>query len=108
MIPVPQKPEATWKVLLPVAAVAALLAYAIIFLIRGRRPAHLGEKHPILVADFANTTGDPVFDDTLRQGLSVELEQTPFLQLISDDQIGQTLHLMEKLPSTRLAPSVAR
>ena len=49
-----------------------------------------------------------MFDGTLRQGLSVQLRQTPFLQLVSDDQIGRTLRLMEKPPDTRLTPDVAR
>ena len=72
------------------------------------RTPKLTERDSIVLADFTNTTGDPVFDGTLRQGLSVQLEQTPFLQLISDDQIGQTLRLMEKPPNTRLIPEVAR
>ncbi len=59
-------------------------------------------KDSIVIADFANTTGDPVFDSTLRQGLSAQLSQTPFLNIISGDQIAQTLRLMEKLPDTRL------
>jgi DNA-binding winged helix-turn-helix (wHTH) protein/tetratricopeptide (TPR) repeat protein len=66
------------------------------------------DKDTIMLADFNNSTGDPVFDDTLRQGLSVELEQTPFLQLLSDVQIGTTLRLMEKPSDTRLTPGVAR
>jgi DNA-binding winged helix-turn-helix (wHTH) protein/uncharacterized protein HemY len=66
------------------------------------------DKDAIMLADFDNSTGDRVFDDTLRQGLSVELEQTPFLQLLSDVQIGKTLDLMEKPPDTRLTPGVAR
>jgi eukaryotic-like serine/threonine-protein kinase len=72
------------------------------------RAPKLTEKDSIVLADFANTTGDPVFDGTLRQGLSVQLEQTPFLQLISEDRIGQTLRLMERPPDTRLTPEVAR
>jgi tetratricopeptide (TPR) repeat protein len=68
----------------------------------------LSEKDTLVLADFENTTGDAVFDGTLRQGLSVELEQTPFLQLVSDGQIRQTLRLMEKPPDTRLTPGVAR
>jgi len=66
------------------------------------------EKDSIVIADFANTTGDPVFDGTLRQGLSVQLSQTPFLNIVEGDQIVQTLRLMEKPPDTRLTPDVAR
>jgi len=66
------------------------------------------EKDSIVVADFTNTTGDPVFDGTLRQGLSVQLEQSPFLRIVSGDRIAQTLRFMEKPPDTRLTPDVAR
>jgi eukaryotic-like serine/threonine-protein kinase len=72
------------------------------------RSPKLTGKDSIVLADFTNTTGEPVFDGTLRQGLSVQLEQTPFLQLVSDDQIGQTLRLMEKPPDMRLTRGVAR
>jgi DNA-binding winged helix-turn-helix (wHTH) protein/tetratricopeptide (TPR) repeat protein len=106
-LPVPQRPKVRRKLLLS-GALLVLLALAAFLLIRIRRPQILGERQSILIADFVNTTGDPVFDDTLRQGLSVELEQTPFFQLVSDDQIGQTLRLMEKSPDTRLTPGVAR
>ena len=60
-----------------------------------------------MLADFANTTSDPVFDGTLRQGLSVELEQSPFLSLVSDEQIQQTLSLMGK-NEAKVTPAVAR
>jgi serine/threonine protein kinase/tetratricopeptide (TPR) repeat protein len=65
-------------------------------------------KDSIVIADFANTTGDPVFDGTLRQGLSAQLAQTPFLNIVSGDQIAQTLRLMEKPADTHLTPDVAR
>jgi len=106
--PIPQKSKASWRFPLSMAGVAVLLAVGAFLLIRSRAPADLGEKDSIVVADFVNMTGDPVFDDTLRQGLSVELEQTPFLHLVTDDQIGQTLRLMEKSPDTRLTPAMAR
>jgi eukaryotic-like serine/threonine-protein kinase len=106
--PIAQKLAASRKSLISLSVVAVLLALGALLVIRNRRPATLGEKNAILVADFANTSGDPVFDDTLRQGLSVELEQTPFLHFVSDDQIGRTLRLMEKPPDTRLTRGVAR
>jgi len=65
-------------------------------------------KDSIVIADFANTTGDPVFDGTLRQGLSAQLSQTPFLNIISGDQIAQTLRLMEKPADSHLTADVAR
>jgi eukaryotic-like serine/threonine-protein kinase len=60
------------------------------------------------MADFTNKTGDSVFDETLRQGLAVQLEQSPFLSLISDDRIQQMLRQMGQPPEARLTPQVAR
>src|ERR1700681_5051709 len=54
----------------------------------------LTDKDTIVLADFDNKTGDPVFDDTLRQGLSVALQQSPFLNIVSDAQVQRTLTLM--------------
>lgn len=68
----------------------------------------LTDKDTIVLANFTNTTGDPVFDGTLRQGLSVQLEQSPFLSIVPDAQIRQTLELMGRKPDTRLTPDIAR
>jgi eukaryotic-like serine/threonine-protein kinase len=68
----------------------------------------LTDKDTIVLADFTNTTGDAVFDGTLRQGLSVQLEQSPFLSIISDQQIQQTLGLMGQPVDARLTPGIAR
>ncbi len=68
----------------------------------------LTDKDTILVADFTNTTGDAVFDETLRQGLSVALEQSPFLSIVSDDRIRKTLRLMGQAPTAKLTDDVAR
>jgi DNA-binding winged helix-turn-helix (wHTH) protein/Tfp pilus assembly protein PilF len=72
------------------------------------RRAVLGAKDTVVLADFANSTGDPVFDDTLRQGLAIELRQSPFLSLISDQRIGHTLRLMGNVTGARLTPELAR
>ncbi len=93
--------------------IAALAVIAIMALAAGgyfyfNRAPKLTEKDSIILADFTNTTGDPVFDGTLRQGLSAQLEQSPFLRIISGDLIAQTLRLMEKPPDTRLTQDVAR
>ena len=61
-----------------------------------------------MIADFANSTGDPVFDGTLRQGLSVQLKQSPFLRLASDERIHETLRLMGHPTDTHLTPEMAR
>ena len=72
------------------------------------RPPRLTDKDTIVLADFDNKTGDPVFDDTLRQGLSVELQQSPFLSLISDRQVQQQLALMGQPQEARLTSDVAQ
>jgi eukaryotic-like serine/threonine-protein kinase len=73
------------------------------------RKAHaLTDRDTIVLADFTNTTGDTVFDSTLRQGLAVQLEQSPFLSLVSDQRIQQTLRLMSQPPGARLTPEIAR
>ena len=72
-----------------------------------RNPAKLERARPIVLADFTNTTGDAVFDDTLRQGLAVQLAQSPFLSLISDERIHKVLQLMGQPPSARLMPEFA-
>ena len=66
------------------------------------------DKDVLVLADFANATGDSVFDGTLRQGLSVQLEQSPFLSIISDEKIQQTLGLMGQPVDAKLIPAIAR
>jgi serine/threonine protein kinase/tetratricopeptide (TPR) repeat protein len=68
----------------------------------------LTEQDTIVVADFTNQTGDPVFDGALRQGLAVELQQSPFLSLISDAQVQQTLALMGQPKDARVTPDIAQ
>jgi serine/threonine protein kinase/Flp pilus assembly protein TadD len=75
---------------------------------RSHRSPKLTEKDNIVLADFTNTTGDPVFDGTLRQGLSSQLEQSPFLNLLSDERVAQTLSLMSQPKDTRLTSELAR
>jgi tetratricopeptide (TPR) repeat protein len=96
-----------WKAIAAVILIMLLLsASAWYFLSSQKKP--LTAKDTIVLGDFANTTGDPVFDGTLRQGLASQLEQTPFLSLISDSQIAHTLTLMSKAKDTRLTSEVAR
>src|SRR5579859_1966000 len=91
-----------------VAAVAAVLAGAIGVRFLFDRGPVLGQKDALVLADFANSTGDPVFDGTLRQGLAVQLEQSPFLSLIPEQRIQHTLRLMGWLPDAPLTPELAR
>ncbi|MGA7918052.1 MAG: protein kinase, partial [Candidatus Acidiferrales bacterium] len=73
-----------------------------------RKANALTDKDTIVLADFTNSTGDAVFDGTLRQGLSVQLEQSPFLSIISDQQIQQTLQMMGQKPDAKLTPEIAQ
>ncbi len=88
-------------------AMSGVTAWSLSHRDSGARPK-LTEKDTIVLADFENKTGDPVFDDTLRQGLSVELQQSPFLTLISDRKIQQTLALMGQPKAARLNSEVAQ
>ena len=89
------------------AAVAAALIVAWI-LLPGRRAAALTDRDTIVVADFLNTTGDPVFDGTLRQGLAVQLGQSPYLNIYSDDRVREALRFMGRPPDERVSREVAR
>jgi tetratricopeptide (TPR) repeat protein len=93
-----------------IAAVAVLILTAGgDFLFQHRtRASPLTDKDVLVLADFANTTGDPVFDGTLRQGLAVQLEQSPFLSIIPDEKIQQTLGLMGQPADAKLIPAIAR
>ena len=85
-----------------------LLVVAMVVVLISSRSAKLTDKDTIVLADFANSTGDPVFDGALRQGLSSQLEQSPFLNLLSDDRIAQTLSLMTRSKDSHLTPELAR
>jgi serine/threonine protein kinase/tetratricopeptide (TPR) repeat protein len=72
------------------------------------RPPKLTDRDTIVLADFANTTGDPVFDDTLRQGLAVQLAQSPFLSIVPEERIRKALKLMGQPSGARLTGDIAR
>ena len=93
-------------VLAAVLIVAALIGGALYFRLRPATP--LTEKDTIVLADFDNTTGDAVFDGALKQALAVQLGQSPFLNILSDRKIGETLRLMGRRPSDRITQEVAR
>lgn len=108
-IPVITKTGRRWKIIAPIAAVIILGAAIGAWLFFSRSTAHaLGATDTIVLADFTNSTGDPVFDGTLRQGLSAQLEQSPFLSLISDERIAQTLSLMSQPKQAPLTSALAR
>ncbi len=90
------------------AAVLLIGAIAGGWLFNSHRTHALSETDTIVLADFTNKTGDAVFDDALRQGLAVQLEQSPFLSLISEHRIQQTLQLMGRAPETKLTTDIVR
>src|SRR5712692_2574238 len=96
-----------WKILVPTAVVLAAIVAGIIFW-RSRQTTQLTEKDTIVLADFTNTTGDAVFDDALKQALAVDLEQSPFLNVLADRRMGETLRLMGRQPNDRVTREVAQ
>jgi Tfp pilus assembly protein PilF len=92
-----------WKAIVAAAALALFVAGYVYF----QRPPTLTDKDTIVLADVTNTTGDPVFDGTLRQGLAIQLEQSPFLKIMDDEQVRQNLRLMRLPPGARITNQIA-
>ena len=104
--PAAQK-KSLWTIAVPATVIAiALIAGGLYY--RSHRAKPLTDKDTIVLADFANETGDPVFDDTLKTALNVSLNQSPFLNVLSDSNVAKTLKMMTKPRDTRLTPDVAR
>src|SRR3984885_4263353 len=101
------KPAKRWSWMAGAAA-AVLAAVGAGYLLLHKPAAKLAAKDTIVLADFTNSTGDPVFDGTLRQGLSAQLEQSPFLSLISDSRIAQMLTLMNQPAQSKLTQELTR
>jgi tetratricopeptide (TPR) repeat protein len=96
-----------WKIVSAAAAATILAVVAGAFFYFHRTPK-LTDKDTIVLADFANSTGDPIFDGTLRQGLAIQLEQSPFLKIMDDDQVQRVLRLMSLPPGARISNQAAR
>jgi eukaryotic-like serine/threonine-protein kinase len=96
------------NVLLPVAAAILIALVAAGLYVRSKTSARLTAKDSVLLADFVNTTGDAVFDGTLKQALAVQLEQSPYLNIVPESKIREALRLMGKPPDERLTNDVAR
>ncbi len=96
-----------WKILVPVVLVGIAAVIAGIFYFRPRPAAPLTEKDTIVLADFDNTTGDAVFDGALKQALAVQLGQSPFLNILSERKVEETLRLMGRPSSERITRDVA-
>ena len=111
--PVPAMPRASrgkiaFTVLVASLLVAGLIGGGIYYYRFHQQSKLLTEKDTIVLADFSNSTGDAVFDDTLKTALSVSLGQSPFLNVLSDSQVAKTLQLMTHPADEKLTPKVAR
>jgi tetratricopeptide (TPR) repeat protein len=95
-----------WRIAIAVLLAAVLAAGGVYY--RAHQTKPLTDKDSIVLSDFTNTTGDSVFDDTLKQGLSVQLEQSPFLELVSERRVNEILKLMGRPAGDRLTPEVTR
>jgi len=101
-----QAPSQLWKILAAGATLLlAMIAFGWYWL--SHRTAKLTDKDTIVLADFTNTTGDPVFDESLKRALAVSLQQSPFLNLLSDELVQQTLRMMNRPANTLLSRDVA-
>src|SRR5271165_962231 len=99
-------PKELWKLLVPAVIVLVLLIGGILYW-RSRQSSKLTEKDSVLLADFVNTTGDAVFDGTLKQALAVQLEQSPYLNIFPESRIQQALKFMGRPATERVTKDVA-
>jgi eukaryotic-like serine/threonine-protein kinase len=110
----PAKGQRRWKIVVPAAVVIIALLVAAGFYWHSRSTAPsakakpLTEKDTVVLADFDNKTGDTVFDGALKQALAVQLEQSPFLNILSERRVEETLHLMGRPSNERISREVAR
>src|SRR5439155_9257796 len=93
-----------WKIASAAAAILALFAAAYFYF---HHAPKLTDKDTIVLADFVNNTGEPIFDGTLRQGLAVQLEQSPFLKIMDDEQVQKDLRLMSLPAGTHITNQIA-
>ena len=110
----PAAPKKLWRILVPAATVLLAAAVGTAFYLRSHssspaaKATPLSEKDTVVLADFDNKTGDPVFDDALKQALAVQLGQSPFINILSDRKVNETLRLMGRQPDTRITRDAAR
>jgi eukaryotic-like serine/threonine-protein kinase len=105
---VPSARRKLWKILVPAIAVVVIGLAVGAWLYFAHRAQALTEKDTIVLGDFTNTTGDAIFDDTLKTALNVSLRQSPFLNVLSDGEVAKNLKLMTRPANTKLTPEVAR
>ncbi len=107
--PASEPTQSGWsKLRISAAVVVVAAAIAGGLYLRSRQTQRLGEKDTIVLADFANTTGDTVFDDTLKQALAIQLEQSPFLNVLPEERVNATLKLMNRGGNVRVTREVAK
>ncbi len=110
----PAAPKKLWKILVSAAVVLLAAAVGTAFYLRSpssspaAKATPLSERDTVVLADFANKTGDPVFDDALKQALAVQLGQSPFINILSDRKVNETLRLMGRQADTRITRDAAR
>ena len=96
-----------WRWLAAAAVGAVVVLGAAIWYWRTRQEPKLTDKDSVVIADFANATGDPLFDDTLKQALAIQLEQSPYLRVVPDLKVRSTLKLMNRPPTEPITPEMA-
>jgi tetratricopeptide (TPR) repeat protein len=101
------KPRTAWKWITGAGVTLALVSGTLLWW-NSKASARLTEKDTVVLSDFANSTGDPIFDDTLKQALTTALRQSPFLNVLSDNKVSTTLQLMTRPANTPLTPEVTR
>ncbi len=103
-----RRPTLGLKILAAAVVSALVVVVAALLYFHFRKPPQLTDKDVIVTADFANTTGDPVFDSTLKEALAVDLEQSPFINVLSDRKLSETLKLMGRTSDQRVPRDVGR
>ena len=104
----PARVGEVWKIVVLVLLAGLLVAGGLYYRYHSQKSQQLTDKDTIVLADFANSTGDAIFDDTLKTALNVSLRQSPFLNVLPDSEVARTLQLMSRPASTKLTPEVAR
>jgi eukaryotic-like serine/threonine-protein kinase len=106
--PLPARSRVWWKFAMPVALVLVLAAIAGGFYWRRHQAPQLADKDRLILADFTNQTGDPVFDSTLKEALAIQLEQSPLLQLVGDAELHNNLQYLGQAREQRITPDLAQ
>jgi eukaryotic-like serine/threonine-protein kinase len=101
-------PSRQRNIAIVLVAILVIAVVGVASLWRAQRKQRLTDQDTILLADFSNTTADPIFDDTLKQALRAVLEQSPFLNILSDQKVSEELQLMGRQQDQRVTPDIAR